>query len=413
MKAIKNLNFIWVVLFLFNLPTAIGDPKTSNLYAQDPLLINNSWFVHSARDSNVSNFVWDNSTLTFQELKFEITFQSNKIIVEGCCGGLFEMDVNYINNFELEILDLNEIESIPCEQQHVTNFYHAIKGSFTSMIGETIAFAIQNNPFESGIKDILFNHPSNSSFIKFLNTPNEINDQAQAPYWGQELPMHQWSLTRVLYEGQTHDLPYGAALTVADIFEGTFLITICGEIFVALNFSWYLDVEELIGPCFISCGNLENTTAPCEPIAGIDESYLQTFKQNAYNFLIDNIDQTMEYEFDFGTSSHNARKLIISDFSQNKLIFHSTDNFLNIVDTPLSSKISVYPNPVIETLHINQNKHQFVTAIIYNVQGKKMGQHLLENSKSIIDVKSFIAGLYFLVLESEKGERVTQKLVKK
>lgn len=412
MKTIKNLNFVWVVLFLFNLPTTIGGSKTSTLYAQDPLLFDNSWFVHSARDSNVSNFVWDNNTFLFQELRFELTFLSDKIVVEGCCGGVFEMDVNYVNNTELEILSLTEIETTLCDESYVSSFYNAIKGTFTSFVGETITFSIENEPLEpSGIKYIIFNDPNSTSFVSNYNTP--MNLGGLPIYLGHELPNHQWSLTHVNYEGQTMELPYGAALTVADVFEGTFSITLCGEIFVALNSNEFLDVY-FEGFCVISCDILENTALACEPITGIDEAYLHQFKQNAFNFLNDNLDQTtMFYEFTFGANSNtDARKLIIGGIG-GQLTFHSNENYLSIPENDLISEISIYPNPVLEKLQINQTSHQYSIAKIYDVQGKKIGQHSLENSKSSIDVKSFISGLYFLVLESEKGKRVTQKFVKK
>lgn len=402
MKTILNIKTLCLLVFAFSL-------QAPNLFSQSSELTENSWFVHSAKDLSTNIFL-DDILNTDSELRFEVTFSNDKIILSGCCGGAFEMDVNYIGNDSIQILNLTETETINCNSSFVLDFYNTTKGAFNNLIGSPINYQISSY---SQILYLNINNQNNSNFVKLTNIPLEDTDYSTSPYWGHEPPNHQWSLTQVTYQGQTMELPYGAALTVADLFEGAFTISLCGEIFVALNSSWYLDVEEPTGPCFISCGILENTAGSCVPVAGYDITYLESFKQNAYNFLIDNMAQTMEYEFYFGTSSHNARKLIIYDFSGNKLTFHSTENYLNTPENDLISEISIYPNPVLETLQINQTNYQYSFAIIYDLQGKNLGQHLLKNSKSTIDVKSFIAGLYFLVLESEKGERVTQKFVKK
>jgi len=375
------------------------------LYAQTPDLLDNSWFVYRARNSNESDFIWHNSTMTLQELRFELTFLDDKIIMTGCCGGVFEMDVNHISSDELEIINLVEIETTLCNETFVSAFYDAIKGSFTSLIGETITFTIQNSSFHSGVKNIIFNHPSINSFVEFSNTPVDLN--GTAPYYGHEPPTHIWSLTQVQYEGQTFELPYGAALTVADIYEGTFTISLCGEIFAAINSSWELDVEVFEGPCFISCGILENTAGVCEPVEGYDESYLENFKQNVFDFLNDNSNQTMGYKFTFGS----ARKLIIKDYSnQNKLIFYSNDSYLNTTDHNLS-EFKVYPNPVSEILYLESGTHEIAKMSLYDINGKLL--QTLDTSIQEIVARNLNNGLYFLVLESATGETVVRKFLKR
>ncbi len=407
MKAIIKL--VIIAIFILNLPVTLESSNSSNLYAQDPVLLDNSWFVQGGNNSG-TNTSWDNIMNTNSERRTEITFLNDKMVIQDCCGGVFEMDVNYIGNNEILFLNLTEIQNQNCSP---ISLYSVIKDVFSSMVNETIAFTIQNNPFESGIKDIVFNHPTNSSYIEFSNTPNELNDQAQSPYWGHEPPTHIWSLTQVQYQGETLELPYGAAPTIADIYEGTFTTSLCGEIFVAINSSWYLDIEDYIGPCFISCGILENTTASCEPVAGIDEGYLQTFKQNVFNFLNDNINQTMEYEFTFGSPPQNARKLIIQDFSQNKLIFHSNENFLSTVDTHFQSKVSIYPNPVKDWLTIETIDCTNCTIKVYNLNGKLLYSERLNGLQERIEVSHLSNGVYFLVVENERGINQTEKFVKK
>lgn len=378
---------------------------TSSIYSQNQVLLENNWFVHSARDSNVSNYIIDVTQNTRSELRFEITFLNDKIVLLGCCGGIFEMDVNYLSDNEIEITSLNELETINCNDEFVSIFYDRIKGAFTGLINQNIQFNINLDE----VLNFSLVNPLDESFVLLTNAPGEYIDSSTEIYWGHEPPNHQWSLTQVTYQGQTMELPYGAALTVADIYEGTFTIALCGEVFVALNSSWYLDIETYEGPCFISCSILENIAGSCEPVAGYDNTYLETFKQNAFNFLNDNLDVVMEYEFTFGA----ARKLVIYDFLGNKLIFHSNENYLNTAENKLQAEISIYPNPAKETLHIRQKSNAFDTATMYDVQGKKVNRYALENRLSTIDIKAFTPGLYFLVLESESGKREIQKFVKK
>ena len=73
----------------------------------------------------------------------------------------------------------------------------------------------------------------------------------------------------------------------------------------------------------------------------------------------------------------------------------------------------IYPNPVKETLNINNSSNQTVTATIYDVSGKKLQSHVLESSKETINVKPLKTGLYFVVFENEAGERSSERFIKK
>ena len=373
-------------------------------YSQNQELLDNSWFVNSAKDITTNNF-FDNIMNTEPELRFEATFLSDRILIQGCCGGVFEVFVNYLGTNELEIISLIETETISCNSTFVSNFYDTIKGAFNSLLGDTITY--QANSSEQ-ILYIDINYQSNSSFVTLTNIPIENIDYSASPYWGHEPPNHLWSLTAVHYQGESFELPYGAALTDTDVYEGTFTISLCGEIFIAINFTEYLDVEESIGPCFISCGILENTTGVCEPVEGYDESYLENFKQNVFNFLNDNINQTMEYEFTFGS----ARKLVIEDFSQNKLIFYSNDSYLNTTDYNLS-ELKIYPNPVAETLYITSNSQiQLLEASLFTINGKLILSQSIHTANTTIEVGNLSKGVYFLIIENENGTRLSRKIIK-
>jgi hypothetical protein len=77
------------------------------------------------------------------------------------------------------------------------------------------------------------------------------------------------------------------------------------------------------------------------------------------------------------------------------------------------NSFALYPNPVKETLRINNDSNQKVSATIYDINGKKLNGQSLETNATTIDVKAFSPGLYFVVFESEDGERVSKKFMKK
>ncbi len=416
---IKNPHyFIIIALFFFNAHLISFWESGGTLYAQNSTLIDNSWFVHAARDSNASNAIWEDVLNTEPELRFEITFMNDQILVQGCCGGSFEMDVNYNGNNELVIVNVTEIEIISCNDNYVSTFYQRIKGAFEGMIGETISYTIQqyNNGFGMALNSFILSHPSNNSFIDISNIPNEMNiDQSHAPFSGNNPPNHNWSPTHVEYDGETLELPYGAAITTFNIYEGTFEIVLCGSINGLMNFSWTEDVEEFIGPWFISCGELTNTIQNCEVVAGVDAAYLENFKQKTFNFLNESLNQDAVWEFNFGdiilTDSY---KLTLTDLSQNKLIFHSNENYLNTTDFDLGLGIEIFPNPVTETLFIkNKEIAGEMTALVYSLNGKLLHTQNLESALNEIDVKQLNDGVYFIVFTNETGLKQTLKFIKK
>jgi hypothetical protein len=73
---------------------------------------------------------------------------------------------------------------------------------------------------------------------------------------------------------------------------------------------------------------------------------------------------------------------------------------------------TIHPNPVKESLEVNNTSNQEVTASVYDINGKQLQSHYLEYNLSKIDVKALNSGLYFVVFESETGERVSKKFVK-
>lgn len=105
------------------------------------------------------------------------------------------------------------------------------------------------------------------------------------------------------------------------------------------------------------------------------------------------------------------RTLIVTDLDDDFAIYGN--------EIPLSidafsiSFFLIYPNPVYETLNLYNSSYQSVTAAIYDIKGKWLQSLSLENNASTIDVKALNPGVYFMVFESEAGEKVSKKFIKK
>lgn len=87
---------------------------------------------------------------------------------------------------------------------------------------------------------------------------------------------------------------------------------------------------------------------------------------------------------------------------------YQTDPTLSINDFDLNSKVSVYPNPVKNILHINGNNIK--TVEVYSVNG----QHIVTQNSNTenVDVSTLESGMYFLNITSINGHTVVKKFVK-
>jgi len=95
-------------------------------------------------------------------------------------------------------------------------------------------------------------------------------------------------------------------------------------------------------------------------------------------------------------------------FGDNQYVMNVVGDVLGIEEYSLDS-ISVYPNPVLNDLHINlHNSIQVETAKIYSITGQVVLQ--VQNRKDI-DVSSLNPGVYLLRIETTQGT-ITRKIVK-
>ncbi len=77
------------------------------------------------------------------------------------------------------------------------------------------------------------------------------------------------------------------------------------------------------------------------------------------------------------------------------------------------NSFTLYPNPVKEVLNITTRFPEAFTVSIYDMTGKLLKSQVFDAAQNQMDVKQLNSGLYFAVFESETGEQVSKKFVKK
>lgn len=84
------------------------------------------------------------------------------------------------------------------------------------------------------------------------------------------------------------------------------------------------------------------------------------------------------------------------------------DTTLSILDVQIENQISIYPNPVKNTLHIIQANSNINTISIYNVIGKLV---LSTNYSNTINLSKLNSGLYFVKFNMD-NKVVIKKIIK-
>ncbi|WP_191963483.1 T9SS type A sorting domain-containing protein [Pseudotamlana haliotis] len=90
--------------------------------------------------------------------------------------------------------------------------------------------------------------------------------------------------------------------------------------------------------------------------------------------------------------------------------YNANCNTASVEDENFNNAINVYPNPIVNTLHIKLVVGQkFKKAQIFNMLGKEV----LTTSNSTIDMSSFPSGIYLLKIENTENSVAVRKIVKK
>lgn len=75
----------------------------------------------------------------------------------------------------------------------------------------------------------------------------------------------------------------------------------------------------------------------------------------------------------------------------------------SVSENSLAQKISAWPNPVTDVLNLELKNEQQARIALYNLQGQKVKQQLLTESRSSLDLSDLPAGAYLIRMEGQAG----------
>ncbi len=87
---------------------------------------------------------------------------------------------------------------------------------------------------------------------------------------------------------------------------------------------------------------------------------------------------------------------------------------LDVNELSLSSEVQVYPNPVMDRVHISFEKEMNATVSIFNVTGEKIApvQRSMASKSLSIDMSDFSTGLYWVEILDDNNNKWVRKIVK-
>tara|TARA_R100001369_G_scaffold92136_1_gene135652 strand:+ start:3118 stop:3894 length:777 start_codon:yes stop_codon:yes gene_type:complete len=246
-------------------------------------------------------------------------------------------------------------------------------------------------------------------FVFIFNLQATVTNQQSSTLYAQdpELFEHTWYLEKVNVEGEEYILTdyYTAETSITEFDEqnSSMHSSLCE--FMCFWATCSFDTEENIMNLseYDTCVLTGECTAESQELYFYRDLYFSIFYtpqtgviNNPFTYTIEPVDNYQQLTIINGEG----------DWAVYNSVFLSTTDFND-------TNFSMYPNPVKETLNINNPSNQTATATIYDVSGKKLQSHTLKNSLSTIEVKTLRAGLYFIIFENEAGKRVRKRFIKK
>jgi len=89
-------------------------------------------------------------------------------------------------------------------------------------------------------------------------------------------------------------------------------------------------------------------------------------------------------------------------------------NQLSIAEHDFGSEVSVYPNPAEDVLFIRNDKHEKLSVVISDVNGKIVREASVVEAESTVQIltQSWNKGMYFMEITSENGQSAVIKVMR-
>lgn len=346
-----------------------------NGFAQDPELLNNNWYFNTMTIDGVEHTPDFEDYYYFISLDFDNDGTGADFKTRAC--EYLYADISYQNNNEFILSNLSQPPQ-SCEPDF-EDFKTLYFNFYYNNQGDSFSYEIIDNVDDMSL--IITDSFGNKVYYK--------NEQPIHP-----LIFQTWDLTHILQDlgdGDVNisnvDTPINPTITINE----------------NLEFTGYGSCNTFSGNFIFDDGDLTpynfvQTTNNCDN----EEHELVENKFFAY----------FKYEeplyYGYGEIGNNTYFDLYSYSPGFYIKFKSPSNLAT--EEFINSKITIYPNPVSNTLFISTNNSVIDAIIIYSLTGKKV----LGNSKGLnsIDVSILSKGLYFMEIYTDAGRSV-KKFIKK
>jgi hypothetical protein len=138
--------------------------------------------------------------------------------------------------------------------------------------------------------------------------------------------------------------------------------------------------------------------------------YIDNDANNSWSAFNNGLPNVRINELEINTADN---KLYAATYGRGLWRSNLYDSSLNVTDFDYDD-LTIYPNPANNEINLKWNNSEDVSIRIYNTQGKIVfyGKKVSLLNAYRIDVSSFNSGIYFVKLNSTKGE-ITKKLILK
>ncbi|HIB47517.1 MAG TPA: T9SS type A sorting domain-containing protein [Flavobacteriaceae bacterium] len=134
-----------------------------------------------------------------------------------------------------------------------------------------------------------------------------------------------------------------------------------------------------------------------------EKAYFEDF------FKIDDPGHVFTYTIEY--VGYNDLEMIITNEDGNQA-FYGGKSILGVDDFESNTTLSVFPNPV--TNNVNIASESLLQSIrIYDIQGREVYATQFQPGNPTINTEALKTGVYFLIAESDTGQQLTAKFVKK
>lgn len=365
-----------------------------SLYAQNPDLLNYTWYLQSITENGQTTVTHQNPEMTIQTL-----FDIDLLFSEMCCAGQMELELIFDN-----ILPTFEINNINVSIQNCTDINNNDSrdlyiGFFQNSLSDTFEYSISNVSTQKKMLEITDVNNKTATFVNFKVYDN--TDFIYLPNQGV------WYLEYMIIGGTFYTPPFPNNdfdyITAMFDENGKFSTDVCKT----------LEGETLVKPThfYFMCGDILVNTLVCS------NQNNQDFEDLYLNFFIGNLGGDFELAYGIVYDSQlcpDTYQLLIITSPSGDVIQYSECSA--VLKTPFfdTNPMSIYPNPTSGDINITSRNDIGLSKVsIFDINGRKVFSEETHITGLVnIQTESLKPGIYLIQIFAEDYSHTSKLIVK-